>query len=123
MSPGIGSFCGRLQALALCCALLSGCEGDTGPAGAAGPPGPPATTGPPGPPSGSSGIPIGSVQDKERITAEILSATVPAGGGAPVVTFRLTNDLTQGLKGLLPGDTRFTIAQLRPGVAGGSSEW
>ena len=124
MSPGISSFCGRLQALALCCALLAGCEGDTGPAGATGPPGPPGTAGPPGPPSGgSSGIPIGSVQDKERITAEILGVTVPTGGGAPVVTFRLTNDLTQGLKGLLPGDTRFTIAQLRPGVAGASSEW
>jgi OmcA/MtrC family decaheme c-type cytochrome len=110
--------------LLLCAALLSGCEGDTGdpgppgPAGAAGPPGPA------GPPAGGSGaIPIGSVQDQERITGEITSVTVPAGGGAPVVDFRLSNDLTQGLKGLLPGDLRFTIAQLRPSVGGSSSEW
>jgi OmcA/MtrC family decaheme c-type cytochrome len=63
------------------------------------------------------------VQDNARITGEILSVSVPTGGGAPVVTFKLTNDLTQGLKGLLPADVRFTIAQLRPGVGGGSSEW
>ncbi|HEY5810295.1 MAG TPA: OmcA/MtrC family decaheme c-type cytochrome [Povalibacter sp.] len=49
--------------------------------------------------------------------------TVPSGGGAPVVEFKLTNQLTQGLKGLLPADVRFTIAQLKPGVGGGSSAW
>jgi len=110
--------------LLLCAALLTGCEGDTGAPGPQGPAGPPGPPGPSGPPSGGSGgIPIGSVQDKERISAEITSVTVPAGGGAPVVEFRLTNDLTQGLSGLLPGDARFTIAQLRPGVGGASSEW
>ena len=111
--------------LLLCAALLTGCEGDTGAPGPQGPAGPAGPPGPSGPPSGggSGGIPISSVQDTQRITGEITSVTVPAGGGAPVVTFKLSNDLTQGLKGLLPGDLRFTIAQLRPGVGGSSSEW
>jgi OmcA/MtrC family decaheme c-type cytochrome len=116
-----------LRALAVVIAvagMLAGCEGDTGAQGPQGPAGP---AGPPGPPGsgsgGSGGIPITSVQDQDRIDAEVLSVTVPAGGGAPVVDFRLTNDLDQGLKGLLPGDARFTIAQLRPGIGGGSSEW
>jgi OmcA/MtrC family decaheme c-type cytochrome len=68
-------------------------------------------------------LPISSVVDENRITAEITNVTIPAGGGAPVVDFKLTNDLTQGLKGLPPGDVRFEIAQLRPGTGGGSSEW
>ena len=114
---------GFLSLAALTCALLlAGCEGDTGATGAEGPAGPAGPEGPPG--SGGSGaIPISSVQDDNRITAEITSVTVPSGGGAPVVNFKLTNDLTQGLKGLLPGDVRFTIAQLRPGTAGASSDW
>ncbi|MET0986355.1 MAG: OmcA/MtrC family decaheme c-type cytochrome, partial [Steroidobacteraceae bacterium] len=114
---------GLLALVCTCAALLSACEGDTGDAGPAGPAGPPGAAGPPPSSSGSGGIPISSVVDKDRIDAEITNVTVPAGGGAPVVDFKLTNDLTQGLKGLPPGDVRFTIAQLRPGTAGGSSAW
>jgi OmcA/MtrC family decaheme c-type cytochrome len=107
----------------LCAALLAGCSGDDGSAGAAGAPGPAGPAGPSGPSGPGSAVPIGSVVDENRITAEITSVTVPAGGGAPVVDFTLTNDLTQGLKGLPPGDVRFLIAQLRAGTAGASSDW
>jgi OmcA/MtrC family decaheme c-type cytochrome len=118
-------FAGLTLLVVLCTALLAGCEGDTGAAGATGPQGPAGPQGPQGPSgSGASGaVPISSVVDEERIDAEITGVTVPAGGGAPVVTFKLTNDLTQGLKGLQPADVRFTIAQLRAGTAGASSDW
>ena len=118
------SFTGLLVAC-VCGVFVAACTGDTGDTGAQGPAGPEGPAGPTGPssPGGSGAVPITSVQDKERITAEVTNVTIPAGGGAPTVDFKLTNDLTQGLKGLLPADVRFTIAQLRPGVAGGSSEW
>jgi OmcA/MtrC family decaheme c-type cytochrome len=116
-----------LRALAVVIAavgILAGCEGDTGAQGPPGPAGPPGPVGPPGPGGGGSdAVPITSVPDEEWITAEITNVTIPDGGGAPVVDFRLTNDLTQGLKGVLPGDVRFTIAQLRPGIGGDSSKW
>lgn len=123
---GASRFVSTSLAVLASAVLISACTGDTGAAGPPGPagtPGAPGPVGPPAPGGGSGAIPIGSVQDEERITAEILSVTVPAGGGAPVVTFKLSNDLTQGLKGLLPADVRFTIAQLRPGTGGSSSEW
>ncbi|MEO1202486.1 MAG: OmcA/MtrC family decaheme c-type cytochrome [Pseudomonadota bacterium] len=67
-------------------------------------------------------MPIDSVDEgaNERINVAITSVTIES---PPVVSFTLTNDLTQGLNGLPPGDIRFTIAALSPGAAGGSSEW
>jgi hypothetical protein len=53
----------------------------------------------------------------------VTSVAIPGGGGAPVVSLTLTNDLEQGLRGLPAGDIRFTLAQLSPGTDGGSSEW
>ena len=87
---------------------------------AAGPPGPPGAGGPPGPPGGSGGVPVDSA---ERISITVTSVTIPAGGGAPVVSLRLSNDLTQGLFGLPAADIRFVLSQLSPGTGGGSSQW
>ena len=92
----------------------AGVQGPAGPPGAGGPPGPP------GPPGGGGGVPVDSAA---RINITVTSVTVPAGGGAPVVQFRLSNDLNQGLVGLPAGDARFIIAQLAPGTNGGSSQW
>lgn len=102
--------------------LLWGCEGDdgaAGPAGASGPAGPP---GPPGPSGGTSAVPVESA---DKINIAVTSATVPAGGGVPVVELRLTNDLTQGLFGLPAGDIRFVLSQLSDAAPGSgeSSEW
>ncbi len=100
--------------------LLAACGGgDDGQNGAAGPTGPVGPAGPPGPSTGS-GIPIGST---EGINIAVSAVAVPGGGGAPVVSFTLTNDIEQGLKDLPAGDIRFTLAQLSPGSNGGSSEW
>jgi len=93
-----------------------GDNGQDGAAGAAGPAGPP---GPPGPSTGS-GVPIDST---DHINIAVSSVVISAGGGAPVVSLTLTNDLEQGLKDLPAGDIRFTLAQLSPGTSGGSSEW
>lgn len=109
----------RLLALLLLGFGIAACS-DTGSDGVPGPPGPPGAGGPPGPPGGGGGVPVGSA---ERINVAITSVTVPAGGGAPVVQFRLSNDLNQGLVGLTAGDTRFALAQLTPGANGGSSQW
>jgi OmcA/MtrC family decaheme c-type cytochrome len=112
----------RLVLLFLLGLGIAGCS-DNGAAGAQGPPGPPGTggpPGPPGPPGGGGGVPVGSA---ERINITVTSVTVPAGGGAPVVQFRLSNDLNQGLVGLPAGDARFLIAELTPGTGGGSSQW
>ncbi len=98
-------------------AWLVACEGDSGPAGPAGTQGPAGPAGPPGP---SGAVPVSSA---ERINVEIASVDVPDGGGAPVVDVRLTNDLGQGLSGLPAANIRFVIAQLSPGINGGSSEW
>ena len=106
---------------ALCMlAALAGCEGDDGAQGPAGPAGPEGPQGPPGDTGGPGGVPVSNA---DEINIEVMSVTVPDGGGAPVVEFKLTNDLTQGLTGLGANQTRFAIAQLSPGEAGGSSEW
>jgi hypothetical protein len=65
-------------------------------------------------------VPIDSA---ELINIEITEVAVPAGGGAPTVMLTLTNDLTQGLSGLPDSDIRFTIARLKAGENGSSSEW
>ena len=101
--------------------LVSACSGSDGATGVAGPPG---AAGPPGPPgsTGSGGVPVDSAAS---INIEVTNVTVPAGGGAPVVSLRLTNDLTQGLVGLPASDIRFVISQLTPAPvsSGASSEW
>jgi len=105
-------------------ALLFACDSSSGPAGPAGPtgddgaPGTPGPAGPPGP-SGTT-VPVESA-DKIIVTTE--SVDVPAGGGAPTVTLRLTDDLGFGLVGLPAQTVGFTIAQLSPGQNGGSSAW
>jgi len=109
----------RIAALLMLGMSLAACssdgkKGDPGPAGPAGPPGPPGPSGP------TSSVPIGST---DLINIEVTSVAVPAGGGAPTAQLTLTNDLTQGLFGLSAGEIRFTLAQLSPGTAGGSSEW
>jgi OmcA/MtrC family decaheme c-type cytochrome len=65
------------------------------------------------------------VDSAEKINIAVTGIAVPAGGGAPVVELRLTNDLVQGLTGLPAGDIRFTLAQLSPEAPGSgeSSEW
>ncbi len=97
---------------------LAACSSD-GADGAAGPGGPAGPSGPPGPSTGS-GIPVDSA---DRINIAVTGIVVPAGGGAPTVSLKLTNDLNQGLNGLPAADIRFTLSQLSPGSAGGSSEW
>ena len=97
-------------------ACSGGDNGQNGADGTAGPAGPP---GPPGPSTGS-GIPIDST---DKINIAVSGVAIPGGGGAPVVSFTLTNDIEQGLKDLPAGDIRFTLAQLSPGSDGGSSEW
>lgn len=92
----------------------AGVQGPAGPPGAGGPPGPP------GPPGSGGGIPVDSAA---RINITVTSVTIPAGGGAPVVNFRISNDLNQGLVGLPATSTRFVLAQLTPGANGGSSQW
>lgn len=112
----------RVALLLLLGLLVAGCS-DNGSDGAAGPTGPPGAggpPGPPGPPGGSGGVPIDSA---DNINITVTSVTIPAGGGAPVVRFRLSNDLTQGLVGLPAGDVRFVLSQLTPGTGGGSSRW
>lgn len=112
----------RLALLLLIGFGVAGCS-DNGAAGVAGPPGPPGAggpPGPPGPPGGGGGVPVDSAG---KINITVSSVTIPAGGGAPVVNFRLSNDLNQGLVGLPAGDARFVIAQLAPGTNGGSSQW
>lgn len=112
----------QLAAILLSSALLFACSGDTGPAGPAGgqgTAGPPGQGGPPGP-AGSATVPIESV---EKINVSIQSVTVAAGGGAPTVVLRLSNDLGFGLTGLPASNVGFTLAQLTPGQNGGSSEW
>ncbi len=119
MDARLGS---RFALLLLLGLALAGC-GDSGSTPVPGPAGPPGAGGPPGPagpPGGSGGVPIDSAAN---INITVTSVTVPAGGGAPVVRFRLSNDLTQGLVGLPAADVRFVLAQLSPGTGGGSSQW
>ena len=114
----------RLVGVLFASALLFACDGSTGPAGPAGPPGNDGTPGTPGPsgPPGPSGTAV-PYDSAETINVEIQSVAIPAGGGAPTVTLLLTNDLGFGLGGLPASTLSFTIAQLTPGAAGGSSEW
>ena len=108
----------RVAALVLFGLFFAGCggEGASGSGGAAGPAGPPGNPGP------SVGNNI-SVTSAERINVQVSDVSIPADGGAPTVAFFLTNELGQGLVGLPAGNIRFVIAQLTPGVQGGSSEW
>lgn len=103
--------------LATC--LLAACSGDDGAAGPPGGAGPAGPAGPPGP-SGTATVPV---QSAEKINVEVIGVDVPAGGGAPTVELRLSDDLDFGLTGLPAANISFTIAQLSPGQNGGSSEW
>ena len=119
MSSFKNSF-SRIATLMFLSLVLAACSGgDDGSAGAAGAAGPAGPPGPPGPSTGS-GIPIGSTTN---INIAVSGVAIATGGGAPVVSFSLTNDVEQGLKDLPAADIRFTLAQLSPGVGGGSSEW
>ena len=115
----------RLVGILLASSLLFACDGSTGPAGPAGPsgddgaPGAPGPSGPPGPSTGTA-VPYDSA---DRINVEIKDVAIPAGGGAPVVTLFLSDDLGFGLKGVPANTVSFTLAQLSPGSEGGSSEW
>ncbi len=102
--------------------MLWACSGDDGAAGPAGAAGAPGAAGPAGPAGSAGGVPIGSTS---KINIQVTGVNVPAGGGAPTVDLRLSNDLTQGLFGLPAGDIRFVLSQLTeaaPG-SGGSSAW
>ncbi len=115
----------RLVGVLFASALLFACDGSTGPAGPAGPPGAtgtPGTPGPSGPPGPSTGTAV-PYDSAATINVEVQSVAIPAGGGAPTVTLLLTDDLGFGLRGLPASTLSFTIAQLTPGVDGGSSEW
>jgi OmcA/MtrC family decaheme c-type cytochrome len=112
-------------ALLLILTLVTAACSDNGSAGVEGPAGPPGAGGPPGPagpPGGGGGVPVDSA---ETINIAVTGVTVPAGGGAPVVAFSLSNDLNQGLVGLPAADARFVVAQLSPATAGSgaSSQW
>jgi OmcA/MtrC family decaheme c-type cytochrome len=109
----------RIASLVLFGLFLAGCEGNDGADGEPGPVGPPGPPGPPGPSTGG-GVPIDSA---ERINIAVTAIDVPDGGGKPVVSLTLTNDLNQGLAGLPAEDINFVLSQLTPGSAGSSSEW
>lgn len=121
---GINSTASRLAVILFSAFLMWGCEGDDGSPGPQGPEGEPGIPGPPGPPAppSSNTVPVDSA---ERINIEVTEVTVPAGGGAPSVELRLTDDLTRGLTGLPASDIRFVLAQLSPPPAGSgeSAEW
>ena len=109
--------------MALAAAGMAGCEGDDGKTGAQGPAGPAGPPGPPGTPGtgGSTAVPIDTASE---INPEIVGIAVPSGGGAPVVTFKLTDAQGFGIRGLPANQVRFTLAQLSPPpAAGASSEW
>jgi OmcA/MtrC family decaheme c-type cytochrome len=60
----------------------------------------------------------------DRINVEVQEVAIPAGGGAPTVTLRLSDVLDFGLKELPAETISFTLAQLSPPPAeGASSEW
>jgi len=108
----------RIAALTLFSLILAGCGGE-GDSGSPGPVGPGGADGPTGP-TGANDVPVTSA---ETITVHITDVAVSADGGAPLVSFFLTNELDQGLVGLPAANIRFVIAQLTPGTSGGSSEW
>lgn len=121
MQSALGTLI-RMAAIVFLSSFLWSCSGDNGAAGPAGPTGPGGPPGPPGPPGSPGGVPVGSA---EKINIAVTSISVPAGGGAPTVQVRLTNDLNQGLTGLPASDIRFVLSQLSPAApgSGGSSEW
>ena len=112
----------RLISVVIFSSMLFACSGDDGSPGPAGPTGPAGPPGPPGPPGSSGAVPVDSAA---RINIEVTDVAIPAGGGAPTVQLKLTNDLNQGLEGLPAGDIRFMLSQLSPATAGSgaSSEW
>ncbi|NNF41147.1 MAG: OmcA/MtrC family decaheme c-type cytochrome [Woeseiaceae bacterium] len=63
------------------------------------------------------------VETAEEINVAFDSVTIPAGGGAPTVVMRLTDDLGFGLIGLPSNAVSFTLEQLSAGQNGSSSEW
>ncbi|HSN71675.1 MAG TPA: OmcA/MtrC family decaheme c-type cytochrome, partial [Steroidobacteraceae bacterium] len=99
---------------------LTGCDGDDGSDGAAGPQGPTGPAGPAGPPGPAGGAGIASA---DEINISDQQVAIPDGGGAPVLSFKLTDASGVGLTGLTANQARFTIAQLSPGTDGSSSEW
>jgi hypothetical protein len=109
----------RCAGILLASALLFACDGSTGPAGPAGPagadgaPGTPGAPGPSGPPGPSTGTAV-PYDSAERINVEIQAVGIPAGGGAPVVTMFLSDDLGFGLKGLPTNTVSFTITEMAP---------
>lgn len=116
----------RLAGLLLTSALLFACDGSTGPAGPPGPPGAdgtPGDPGPSGPPGSSTGTAV-PYDSADKINVEIRSVAIPAGGGAPQLTMRLSDDLDFGLKDIPANTVSFTLAQLsQPPATGASSEW
>ncbi len=115
----------RIAGLMLVSAFLFACDGSTGPAGPSGPAGAAGPPGPAGPPGGSgSGGTAVPYDTAERINVEIQMIDIPAGGGAPTVTMRLSNELGFGLRDLPANTVGFVLAQLSPPpTAGASSEW
>ena len=109
-----------LVALVASALVLGACEGDTGPPGPAGPEGPQGPQGDPGDPGTAAGLPVESA---DRINVEVTSIDAPTDGSAPTVSFKLTNDLGQGLTGLPDDNISFVISQLSAGVNGSASEW
>lgn len=110
-----------LLALAIGALGVAGCTGDDGKKGDTGSTGPVGPPGPAGPGGGSAAIPIDTANS---INPEVLGIVVPAGGGAPVLSFKLTDDQGFGLTGIPANQMRFTLAQLSPPpAAGASSEW
>ena len=123
MMSDLGTKLVRLTIIVFAASLLWACEGDDGAAGPAGPQGsqgPQGDTGDPGPSGGTGGVPISSAS---KINIEVTSFSFDAMDNKPIVEFRLTNDLTQGLFGLT--SLSFVLSQLSdaPLNSGESSEW
>jgi len=115
----------KILSLLFATALLFACSGDTGPIGPAGATGSPGSTGTPGPsgPTGGTVSAIVPIQSVEKINVSFDSVTIEAGGQAPAIVMRLTDDFGFGITGLPAASVGFTLAQLTPGQDGGSSEW
>lgn len=122
----------RIIAVIFAASFLWACEGDDGAQGPAGPQGPQGDQGPPGSDGTSGAVPFASAT---RYNIEVLGVTFDDGddgngddaaaGRGLTVDFKLTNDLTQGLKGVPADDIRIMLSQLTapaPG-SGASSEW
>ena len=115
----------RVLSLLYASAFLFAWTGDTGPIGPAGATGTPGSTGDPGP-TGSTGGTVSAlvpIQSVEKINVAFDSVTIAAGGQAPEIVMRLTDDFGFGITGLPAASVSFTLAQLTPGLNGSSSEW